>query len=315
MSRRSWACWVAVVGVGVFGASGCGGGDGPRIRGLSGWDGDDDGASADPQANVYHGQGGGTNGGGGGDGRGGSGDGGSTSSTGSSSSSSSSGDGCVPQPEICDNGIDDNCDGRVDDGCHYPCEDVEGHNCNGDDGHGDHCAPAENTNGCSQEKFWAWCNRRNPKFGCVPDAPPLSCIWEKYLHDWVQEQCDGEVTLEDPNNDGYPTYMCTDANGKVWECTTPLVLQFDPGAPVAYRQDDGASGFDLSTAGDGSGARTDWPTAATPWLALDRDGDGQVGSGRELFGSATPVPGGYARHGFAALAEIATATGSRARRR
>src|SRR5262249_54443520 len=64
------------------------------------------------------------------------------------------------------------------------------------------------------------------------------------------------------------------------DCNTPLVLSFD-GAPVEYRIDS-AHAFDLN------GTRsqvTDWPTARTPWLALDRDGNGRIDDGGELFGS------------------------------
>lgn len=49
---------------------------------------------------------------------------------------------------------------------------------------------------------------------------------------------------------------------------------------------------------------TDWPGAATPWLVLDRDGDGTIGDARELFGSAVVLrTGERAGNGFAALAE------------
>lgn len=80
---------------------------------------------------------------------------------------------------------------------------------------------------------------------------------------------------------------------------TPLVLSFD-GAPVRFAQTVGR--FALSP---GDPVATDWPTAATPWLALDRDGDGQITSGAELFGSSTELPdGAAARHGFDALATL-----------
>src|SRR5690606_31530054 len=62
--------------------------------------------------------------------------------------------------------------------------------------------------------------------------------------------------------------------------TTPLVLSFDAGA---VRYDSSSAAFDL---GPQCGA-TDWPSAATPWLALDRDGSGGIEAGSELFGSAT----------------------------
>ena len=39
-------------------------------------------------------------------------------------------------------------------------------------------------------------------------------------------------------------------------------------------------------------AATDWPTANTPWLALDRDRSGHIDGGSELFGSATRLRSG-----------------------
>lgn len=83
------------------------------------------------------------------------------------------------------------------------------------------------------------------------------------------------------------------------DCNTPLVVSFD-GAPIELTPAIAAS-FDLSP--DGTCMSTDWPTA--PWLALDRDGDGLIRDGGELFGNATALTsGGYAEHGFAALAEL-----------
>jgi hypothetical protein len=78
---------------------------------------------------------------------------------------------------------------------------------------------------------------------------------------------------------------------------TPLVLSFD-GAAVEY----GSGGRPFAL---GRCAATDWPTAVTPWLALDRDHSGQIDGGHELFGSATRLRGGQlADQGFAALAEL-----------
>ncbi len=83
--------------------------------------------------------------------------------------------------------------------------------------------------------------------------------------------------------------------------STPLVLSFDR-APVAFTADASAA-FDLT--GGAMSAVTDWPAAATPWLALDRDRDGAIDDGGELFGSATRLSSAArARHGFEALREL-----------
>jgi hypothetical protein len=84
-------------------------------------------------------------------------------------------------------------------------------------------------------------------------------------------------------------------------CATPLVLSFD-GAPVRFGQSDRFFDF-----GIGASVVTDWPSAATPWLALDRDGDGAIDDATELFGSSTPLQqGGRAANGFVALRELDT---------
>jgi hypothetical protein len=82
-------------------------------------------------------------------------------------------------------------------------------------------------------------------------------------------------------------------------CETPLVVAFENQA------------IDFTPAGEsrfafvpGEPAATDWPTAATPWIARDLDGDGAITSGAELFGSSTQLGTGRARNGFQALAAL-----------
>ncbi len=57
--------------------------------------------------------------------------------------------------------------------------------------------------------------------------------------------------------------------------------------------------------GDANGLkeRTGWAAVGTGLLMLDRDNDGQLTDGSELFGDATPVNGGIAVNGFLALAQ------------
>ena len=84
------------------------------------------------------------------------------------------------------------------------------------------------------------------------------------------------------------------------DSVTPLVLAFR-GEAVQFNTAV-AAGFDLTGT---MSVRTDWPTSTTPWLALDRNGNGRIDDGGELFGSATVLRSGEAASdGFAALREL-----------
>lgn len=63
--------------------------------------------------------------------------------------------------------------------------------------------------------------------------------------------------------------------------------------------------FDHAATGVRNG--TGWLTGGDAWVVLDRDGDGLVTSGEELFGIDTPMPGGgKGADGFAAMAPLDT---------
>nr|MCU0869197.1 heme utilization protein [Burkholderiales bacterium] len=80
---------------------------------------------------------------------------------------------------------------------------------------------------------------------------------------------------------------------------SPLILDLD-GAGISTRSIRDGTRFDLF--GDGTAVATGWVGAGDGLLVLDRDGNGRIDSGRELFGTATPdANGAPAADGFAAL--------------
>ena len=64
--------------------------------------------------------------------------------------------------------------------------------------------------------------------------------------------------------------------------------------------------FDLWGVNDGSKQKISWAARGSKnaWLVLDRNGDGVINSGVELFGDRTPQAQSDQRNGFRALAEF-----------
>lgn len=107
-----------------------------------------------------------------------------------------------------------------------------------------------------------------------------------------------------PRQRAYIRWHCRGGDGRpssdLCGPNTPLVIAFF-NEPVAFSAG-GAFAFS-----PGAPTPTDFPTASTPWLALDRDRNGAIDSGAELFGSDTVLPSGAtASNGFVALSALDT---------
>lgn len=136
-----------------------------------------------------------------------------------------------------------------------------------------------------------------------------------YAQGWVWNREGGEC--RDPGS------ICWDQQaecvnwGESWNsfactCTGPCY----PSSPIVidvlgdgFNLTDNAHGvaFDLNF--DGAAERLSWTAAGSDdaWLALDRNGDGRIDKGTELFGNYTPQgapPAGEQKNGFLALAEF-----------
>ncbi len=139
--------------------------------------------------------------------------------------------------------------------------------------------------------------------------PPPPTATGCYYSPWDYDACTAEygnydtarcVCERGPQRD-----LCGGTGRERDECLSPIVIDVD-GDGFALTDAQHGVFFDLTS--DGVAERLSWTAADADdaWLCLDRDGDGQISVGREMFGNFTAQPeeGSDEPHGFRALASF-----------
>ena len=176
---------------------------------------------------------------------------------------------------------------------------------------------------------WGIEGEGNPGFSCS-DAPDGDPGWFLTAGNAGTNGAAGAGGQTGSGGSSYITYteVACDSCGEPLICDQPWVYNSCEcccddaqlsgscnGSPILV--DVSGNGFALTSAqmgvnfdlrGDGTAERRGWTTAFSDdaWLALDRNGNGSIDDGTELFGNFTPQstpPAGEERQGFLALAE------------
>lgn len=147
--------------------------------------------------------------------------------------------------------------------------------------------------------------------GCYTNAPQsglcdqqIDCANTEHCddssHHCVANQCSGTPPACD-----FTSAVCT-TNGGTWNCgfdESPIIIDLGGNG---YNLTSAVQGVKFDIRGDGIKRLVSWTKAGDDdaWLVLDRNGNGRIDSGREMFGNFTAQPSSSNPNGFLALAEF-----------
>ena len=146
----------------------------------------------------------------------------------------------------------------------------------------------------------------------IPRLPPDVCFTYGYYWNTSTNSCsETDPCLDEPWSSTCWDSMCEVclANGGAvcfqGLCSTPIVVDIQGNG---FNLTNVSGGVDFDIFASGTTIHTSWTAANSDdaWLVLDRNNNGVVDTGAELFGSATPQPQpppGEIRNGFLALVE------------